>query len=169
MTPEGTMLSVIRRITCSTLLAFTLAPLTPAIAQETPRPPRIHLIYMGGNDCPPCVAWRANELPKLERSEAWKAMRFSFVVKLIRSGVPSSFFLPDEVKPYKEKLDAASNGRTGSPHFALIVDDEVYDYYFGIRSADSVARMIEAVRDHSPYPYDRCVKIAGMGKCAVKG
>lgn len=112
---------------------------------------------------------RRNELPKLRQTEAFKAIRFSFVVKVIRSGVPSSFFLPEEVKPYKSRLDEASGGRTGSPHFAIMVNDEVYDYYFGVRGAADVERMIIAIRDRTPYPYERCIRIAGMGKCAVKG
>ena len=136
---------------------------------QTADAPRIHIIYMGGDDCPPCVAWRSNELPKLRQTEAFKAIRFSFVLKLIKSGVPSSFFLPEEVKPYKARLDEASGGRTGSPHFAIMVNDEGYDYYFGVRGAADVERMIIAIRDRTPYPYERCVRIAGMGKCAVKG
>ncbi len=62
---------------------------------QTADAPRIHIIYMGGDDCPPCVAWRSNELPKLRQTKAF--------------------------------------------------------------------------RDRTPYPYERCVRIAGMGKCAVKG
>ena len=136
---------------------------------QTADAPRIHIIYMGGDDCPPCVAWRSNELPNLRQTEAFKAIRFSFVLKLIKSGAPSSFFLPEEVKPYKARLDEASGGRTGSPHFAIMVNDEVYDYYFGVRGAADVERIIIAIRDRTPYPYERCVRIAGMGKCAVKG
>jgi len=49
------------------------------------------------------------------------------------------------------------------------VNDEVFDYYFGVRSAEEVEQMILAVRDGKPYPFERCLKIAGMGKCAIKG
>ena len=28
----------------------------------------VQLVWMGGNDCPPCVAWRRDELPKLQAS-----------------------------------------------------------------------------------------------------
>ena len=156
------------------IACFALACAMQAGFAQSPVAPRIHIIYMGGDDCPPCVAWRSNELPKLRRTEAFKAIRFSFVLKVIKSGVPSSFFLPEEVKPYKAMFDEAmfdeaSGGRTGSPHFAIMVNDEVYDYTFGVRGAADVERMIIAIRDQTPYPYERCVRIAGMGKCAVKG
>jgi len=153
---------------CGGLAAGTL----PAIAQHRAdlHAPVIHVVYMGGDDCPPCKAWRQSELPKLEKTEAFKSIRFSYVLKSIRSAVPARFFLPAEVKPYKEQLDAASAGRTGSPHFALIVNGAVYDYYFGTRSAASVEEMILAVQNGDPYPFDRCLKLsASTGQCAVKG
>ena len=37
----------------------------------------IRIVYMGGDDCPPCVAWRKNEFPKLEKTDAFKAIKFS--------------------------------------------------------------------------------------------
>ena len=138
-------------------------------AQTSGEVPKIHMIYMGGNDCPPCVYWRGNELPKLEQTEAFKSITFSYVIKTIKSSVPSSYFLPDEVKPYKEKLDAAGAGHGGSAQVAIIVNGEVYDYYFGTRSAEDVEKMILAITKKEKYPFRRCVKMAGWGKCAVYG
>ena len=149
-------------------LVFSLTA-TVSISQQLVEAPKIHIVYMGGDDCPPCVAWRKTELPKLEKTEAFKSVQFSFVNKLIKSPVPSAFFLPQEVKPLKDKLQEASAGRSGSPHLALVVNGEVFDYYFGVRSADEVEQMILSVRDGKPYPFEHCVKIAGMGKCALKG
>ena len=51
----------------------------PATAQ-TPPPaaaPAIHFIWMGSHDCPPCIVWQRNELPKLQASPDFKAIRFS--------------------------------------------------------------------------------------------
>ena len=52
------------------------------------------------------------ELPKLRKTQAFQSIQFSSVTKLIRSPVPLSVFLPSEVKPYKDKLDKASGGKT---------------------------------------------------------
>lgn len=145
---------------------------TPAWSQARTgaTPPVIHVVYMGGDDCPPCKAWRESELPKLEKTAAFKSVRFSYVLKSIRSAVPARLFLPAEVRPYKDQLDEASAGRTGSPHFALIVNGAVYDYYFGTRSAASVEEMILAVQNSDPYPFTRCLKLSSVsGQCAVKG
>ena len=146
----------------STLFAFG------ASAQPTTEP-RIHFVYMGGSDCPPCVYWRATELPKLKEKEIFKSIRFSYVVKLIKSTVPPSFFLPDEVKPLKEKLDTANNNTGGSPQVAVFVNGQVFDYYWGTRTADDVEQMLIAIKTGSPYPYERCIKLARFGKCAVNG
>lgn len=40
-------------------------------------PPSIHIVYLGGPDCPPCVAWRATELPKLEKTTAFQSVKFT--------------------------------------------------------------------------------------------
>ncbi len=130
----------------------------------------IHIIYMGGNDCPPCVFWRATELPKLQATQAYASIRFSSVTKTVRSPVPPAFFLPDEVKPYKDKLDKAGGGRSGSPQTAVLVDGEVYDYYFGTsRSAEDVERMILAIQSGRKYPFKRCVERDSTKKCVERG
>jgi len=146
------------------LLAATFAALAfPAAADH-----KIHMIYMGGNDCPPCRAWRATELPKLKEMEAFKRTQFVYVEKLIGSTVPPSLFLPSEARPYKDILDAAANGLIGSPQTAIIVDGKLYDYYYGSRAAADIERMLKAIYDGKPYPFPRCLKRESASKCATK-
>ena len=57
----------------------------PALAQTPPAQPDIHLVWMGGDDCPPCKAWRTSELPQLLAAPEFKGVRFSYVSKTIRS------------------------------------------------------------------------------------
>ena len=139
------------------------------LAQAPAEAPRIHIVYMGGNDCPPCIAWRTAELPKLEKSEAFKSVKFSYVSKLIRSPVPPALFLPSEVEPYKEKLNFASSGIIGSPQTAIIVNNEVFDYYFGTRTAEDIVKMLEAIKTGSEYPFKRCIKLTKKRTCEVRG
>lgn len=128
--------------------------------------PEVHVIYMGGNDCPPCVAWRRTEFPKLERTAVFKTIRFTFADKLIRSGVPPAFLMPADAKPFKDKLDKASAGTTGSPHVALFVNGEIYDYYFGVRSAEDFEQMLLAAQGSGRYPFKRCLQLDAKRKCA---
>lgn len=151
------------------LLALPPALSAAGAPSEGPPPRAIHMVYMGGNDCPPCVAWRKDELPKLERMAAFKAIRFSYVTKSVRSAVPAAFFLPDEVKPHKAALDAAGGGNTGSPQTAILVDGKVYDYYFGGRSAADIEAMLLAIRDRAPYPWPRCVRRGSRWGCEDGG
>ena len=120
-------------------------------------------VHMGGNDCPPCVAWRTNELPKLQASEQFKRVRFVYVVKTVKSPVPAAAFLPAELRPFKDELDYASGGRSGSPHQAFIVDGKVYDYWFGARDAHDIEAAVHAILDGTTYPHSRCLKRAGGG------
>lgn len=149
------------------------APLLLAFAQPGPAPartPTVHLVWMGGNDCPPCVAWRQAELPKLQKSPEFGFITFSYVTKSIRSSVPAGAFLPAEVRPYKDKLDHASSGRGGSPQAAILVDGEVFDYFHGTRPAHEIEQMLQAIRTGGLYPYRRCVKVSRQWQqCEVQG
>ena len=130
----------------------------------------VQMVWMGGNDCPPCMAWRKDELPKLQNLEEFKGITFSYVTKVIRSTVPASIFLPKEVKPFKDKLDYASSGRIGSPQAALLVDGEVFDYFHGTRSAEEIESMLFAVRTGARYPFARCLKMSlQWQRCDIRG
>ena len=154
---------------CS-LVVLVNAASFPTFAQPALQAPAVRLVWMGGADCPPCVAWRALERPKLQKSAEFKGVTFSYVPKVIRSSVPPGFFLPTEVKPHKEKLDYASSGRGGSPQAALLVNGEVVDYFHGTRSAEQIEAMLAAVRTGGPYPFERCLKVSvRWGKCEIPG
>jgi hypothetical protein len=145
------------------LLFFT----NQSIGQST-EPMAIELIHMGGSDCPPCENWRRFELPKLEKTEVFKSIKFSYVIKSIKSSVPSAIFLPSDVKAHKEKLDEAGGGNTGAPQAALLVNGLVYDYWFGARDATLIEQMLIAARDASKYPVNRCKRRNKGWTCAEK-
>lgn len=155
----------LHRTLTASVLAFAAAA---AMAQGT-RPREIHIIYMGGDDCPPCVSWRINELPRLRQSEIFRAVRFTQVDKSIRSAVPPAWLLPDEVKPYKEQLDRAGGRNIGSPQTAILVNGKVYDYFRGARAAPDIENMLIAIRDGTPYPYPRCVRRGERWACEDGG
>lgn len=130
---------------------------------------RIRFVHMGGDDCPPCRVWRTMEYPKLQKSASFQAVKYSYVIKTIRSPVPSEFFLPPELKPLKAKLDTAGGGNGGSPQEMLLVDDVVYDYWLGARNAEEIEAKIAAiVAGGTAYPGKRCtVRMKGWN-CASK-
>jgi hypothetical protein len=130
----------------------------------------VHLVWMGGDDCPPCMVWKRRELPRFQATPEGRSIRISGVDKTIRSPVPAVEQLPPEVRPYKAQLDLASAGRNGSPQMALLVNGKVYDYYFGTRESDIMVEMVQAVRTGSPYPVPRCVRLGPRGhQCEQPG
>lgn len=148
------------------------APSPASVSDSAPIPDqdhRIHIVYMGGNDCPPCVYWRANDLPRLKTTAAFRSVTFTYVQKTILSPVPPAMFLPAEVKTYKNQLDAAGGGIGGSAQVAIFVDDQLFDYYFGSRSAEEVEQMILSIRKGTKYPFERCVKRNTSRGCSTKG
>lgn len=148
------------------VLTVACAVLGTPWAMAQSQTPDIHFIWMGGNDCPPCVVWRRLELPKLQASPEFKAMRFSYVNKVIGSAVPPRLFLPAEVVPYKDLLDEASGRRVGSPQAALMVNGVVHDYFFGTRTAEEIEAMVQAVRTGQPaeHPFHRCLRVSAQGR-----
>jgi hypothetical protein len=152
-------------------LLSALALCFPALAQPSAvQAPEVHLIWMGGNDCPPCKVWRGIELPKLQASPEFQRVRYSYVTKTIAAPVPPKFFLPEEVRPYKELLDIAGAGGAGSPQAAVIVNGQVFDYFWGVRSADEIVAMLVAIRTGGTYPFARCIKMSNQGRsCEVRG
>lgn len=161
-----------KRISICTFVFSVLLGYAPfeAPAQALTTPPQVHLVWMGGDDCPPCVAWRKDELPKLQSSTGFKGVTFSYVIESIKSPVPAKFFLPTEVKPYKDKLDYASSGSGGSPQAALIVEGEVFDYFRTTRTAAEIEAMIYGARNNTKYPFTRCVKASTVwGRCEING
>lgn len=139
------------------------------VAREPIGPDRIRFIHMGGNDCPPCRVWRAVELPKLQESPVFRTVHYSYVTKSVGSPVPPEAFLPEAVKPLKSKLDLASGGRSGSPHQVIIVDGEVFDYWFGEKSADQIEAAVAALVHGTKYPHRRCIQRSGLknGSCEI--
>jgi hypothetical protein len=140
-----------------------------AAAREPIAPDRIRFIHMGGNDCPPCRVWRAVELPKLQQSPVFRTVHYSYVTKAIGSSVPPEIFLPDEIKPLKARLDVVSGGRNGSPHQVIVVDGEVFDYWFGEKSAEQIEAAVAALAHGTRYPHRRCIQRSGSrnGSCEV--
>ena len=134
----------------------------PAFAGKRISPERIRFIQMGGDDCPPCRAWRAVELPRLQQSPGFGSIWFSYVVKRISSPVPPQAYLPYDIQHLKAKLDYASGGHASSPHQVIMVDDEVYDYWFGAEPAEPIEARIAALVNGTKYPYRRCIKRSSL-------
>lgn len=148
----------------SAVMAVLVVGVGTVSAADAPPVPTVHFVWMGGPDCPPCVGWRLFELPKLQKTAEFQAIKYHYVTKSISASVPPAFFMPDELRPFKNKLDKASGGGFGSPQAALIVDGEVYDYFWGVRTAEEIEMMLKAVRTGSAYPFRRCVKMSRMGR-----
>lgn len=52
----------------------------------------------------------------------------------------------------------AGGGMSGSAQVAMLVNGEVYDCYFGTRSAAEVEQMILSSTHGPPYPFERCIR-----------
>lgn len=154
-------------VICLTPSIGVLQPTEPAAATQNTK--RIHIIYFGGNDCPPCLAFRGTEFPKFEKSQEYSQVQWSFVTKSVRSQIPSGFFLPAHVKPLRDTLLQATGSNGGSAQVVILVDGKVHDVFFGSRDADFYQKMVRSVSDSKlPYPGERCLERSTGWSCKVK-
>ena len=135
--------------------------------------PVIDFVHMGDDDCPPCMYWRAMELPQLRKLPEFARLRFTHVRKSIRSTVPPASAFPPEIRHLQPALAEAANGAVGSPQQALLVDGKVVDYWIGIGAgkgdAPHIAAFVRTILAHEPPPRATCTKLATQGSCLVAG
>ncbi len=169
-----TISKILQNLACFFITAASLCSI--AVAQDTikpaqpeqSKPPHIHVVYFGGNDCPPCVAFRGLEFPKLQKSAVFSKLEWTFVTKTIRSPVPSAFFLPDRIKPMRDKLLDATGGIGGSAQVVILVNNEVYDVFSGSNDAKFYEQVVASVLNNEPYPTERCLKRTARRECGKK-
>ena len=106
----------------------------------------IDFVYMGGNDCPPCVRWRGLELPKLMAMPEYGMLRFTYVPKVIGSQVPEASYFPSELRYLRNPIFSASGGVAGSPMNAILVNGKVIEFWRGARDAEVIAQQIRVIR-----------------------
>lgn len=144
---------------------------TSVLGQQAPEPIRIDVVHLGGNDCPPCVLWRAIELPKLKAMPEWHLIRFHHVTKAIQAPVPPAFFFPAETKHLQPALKEAANGWSGSPQQAILVNGKVVDYWYGSSKGDAqtIAAIVRALHEGKPPPREPCAQLDTRHTCKKPG
>ncbi|TWO71003.1 hypothetical protein FN976_11795 [Caenimonas sedimenti] len=145
----------------------------PAGSQAADPPPAlvIDIVNMGGNDCPPCVTWRQTELPKLQAAPEFKSIRYTHVTKSITSAVPPGFFFPSGSQHLQPALKEASNGLSGSPQQAILVNGRLVDYWFGTGKGEAgkLVEMVRAIQEGKGLPRPTCLKLKTHGTCQTPG
>ena len=142
-----------------------LSATSVVVAQPDAVKPEIKFLYMSGTGCGPCEFWLAEELPKLQKTDVYKHIKYYTINKSIRSSVPPRFFLHNDLKPLKEELDRASGGQTGSAQTVILVNGKVYDYAFGSPAVDDLRVTFEALLAGKASPFPRCT-LRKNGFCA---
>lgn len=151
-------------------IAAALVALSTSAASQDPAKPRIEFVNLGGNDCPPCREWRATELPKLKALPEWNLIQYHYITKSINSPVPSASMFSSEAKHLQPALITASNGWSGSPQQAILVDGKVVDYWWGTAKGDpqQLAALIRAIFEGKPLPRDVCPQLHPNSRTVCK-
>lgn len=115
--------------------------------------------------------FRGTDFLKLQKTEAFSKLEWTFVTKTVGSPIPSAFFLPDRIKPMREMLLDATGSRRGSAQVVILVDGKVHDIYLGSKDADfyqvAVASILDSI-GKTTYPGERCLKRDSTATCVKK-
>ncbi len=122
-----------------------------ACAQEKVAP-EVDLVYFGSPSCPVCAGWKKFDYPKLTSSAAFQKVRFTEVVKAIKSPIPSSSDFPSMIVGYHDAIANSFHGAVGSPMFALLVNGAVVDSWRGLERGNEqlLAEIDKAFASHAP-------------------
>jgi hypothetical protein len=133
---------------------------------------QIQIVFFGGDDCPICRSWLAQERPQWLASSAAKSVHLVVIDKSIKSRLAQITSWPSSIgNPLRAQLINASSQRAGSPFLALIVNDQLIDFFFGAPSAAFLGTLVEGVRGNVPYPTQPCLQLGRKfaDECAVFG
>ncbi len=114
-------------------------------------PPEIDLVFFGSPSCPVCAGWKRFDLPKLSSSATFQKVRFTEVIKAIKSPIPSSSDFPSGIARYHDAIANSFHGAVGSPMFALLVNGTVVDYWRGVERGNDelLAEIDKAFASHA--------------------
>lgn len=115
----------------------------PVMLPALKRDSVIDLVYLGGPDCPYCMAWKAGDLPRLQAMPLYREIRFTEVVKRIADPVPPASGLPAHLAPMREEIARVIDRTRGSPMFALLVDGKGVAGGYGTRPYHEMVPVIE--------------------------
>jgi hypothetical protein len=109
-----------RSLLVSALLASTSLS---AMAQEKP----YMLIYVGGWDCPPCIAWKNNRKKEFLSSPQMAKLAFVEIESPKLKEAYRNEYWPEKYRPIRDQLTRKS----GTPRFILVKDGKVLSNEWG--------------------------------------
>ena len=110
------------------LFASLAASLASFGAMSTARAaPDVMVIYIGGQDCPPCQQWRANAHPRwLASSEFQKVSYFEIEPILLKEAYDERSW-PRALRPVLEQVPRKS----GTPRFLIVHESRIVSNQLG--------------------------------------
>jgi len=93
----------------------------------------VTFVYVGADDCPPCLTWRKTELPKFEASPLRRDVDFHAIFAARWSYVADPYYWPAELA----WLRADAELKRGAPQFVVARDGKVLLRSFGTASWNS--------------------------------
>ncbi|MFZ5782771.1 MAG: hypothetical protein ACOY4R_21420 [Pseudomonadota bacterium] len=106
------------------LLASAAAALAPGSAIAAPE---LKVIYVGGEDCPPCRRWKADRKPAWLASPEYRQVTWIEIEPPKLKEAYRERYWPGDLRPILDQLPRKS----GTPRFLIVKDGRVVSNAFG--------------------------------------
>lgn len=92
------------------------------------KPEHVLLLYVGADDCAPCRVWQRDDEQQFIASPTFARLTYRTVKSPTLFGLLDDAVWPDDLKPYRAKLDP----RAGAPLWLIVADRDVVAQQFGL-------------------------------------
>lgn len=93
-----------------------------------PKPEHVVLLYVGADDCAPCRVWQGGDEQQFIASPTFARLTYRTVKSPTLFGLLDDAVWPDDLKPYRDRLDR----RSGAPLWLVIADRNVVAQQSGL-------------------------------------
>jgi hypothetical protein len=119
--------SVLTAIAATVLLATAVLAWKPVAAIAPESPARVTLVYVGAEDCPPCLAWQRSEGAAFQNSADFNRLSYREVKSPSLFDVLNDEFWPADLRGYRKAIGREA----GVPLWLVVADDKVVMQQFG--------------------------------------
>lgn len=108
--------------------SFLALPMLPGASRATHTSADLQLIYIGGQDCPPCQRWRASSLPRWLASPEFQKVNYFEIEPITLKEAYDERSWPRGLRPILAQIPR----RSGTPRFLIVRDGRIVSNQLGV-------------------------------------
>jgi hypothetical protein len=128
-------MSLLATLIAVVAMAFGSFPFPAADSSESARSADLGVVYIGADDCGPCLAWRRAQRPQFLSSPEFARVRYREIISPRLLDLPKEEHWPDGLRKFREEFDRLP----GAPMWFVVHNDRVVVTARGLREWQEIA------------------------------